>query len=798
MASDVQDWLDSPTTNFGWLLKGNEGQLKTGKRFDSRESSTADNRPQLMIVYGETQKPPSITVISPNTGETLVANAPASIQWSASDESGINKIDIYMSDDNGLSYLPVALGLPNISPYTWFPANRPTSQALLRIVATDNTFDTAQDESDDVFTIISPPGGTVPTTLRDFDQPGSQPFEAGTMLGPSVCKACHGDYGQVDIEPHFNWEGSMMAQASRDLLFEACLAIANQDAPDSGDLCLRCHLNRGWLEGRSIPTDGRQMLSADNVGVSCDFCHRLVDPIYDLENPTEDTDILAALTSVPTEFGTGMFVVDPDETRRGPFVDAYTGHPILISPFHREAAICGVCHDVSNPAFERDAGGGYISNAFDSPATDFAATKLAPVERTYSEWFYSEYNTPGGVYAPQFGGNKGFVGSCQDCHLRDVTGRACNDLAAPIRDDLPLHDMTGGSTWLPGLLSTMYPGEVNDAALQAGITRARYMLQNAADMEVIQEGANLKVTITNNTGHKLPTGYPEGRRMWINVKFLNDSLAVVKESGAYVSETGVLTHDSEVKIYEIEPSTLGIPGVPDGTLFHFVLNNDVLKDNRIPPRGFTNTAYAAFGGAPVAYSYADGQFTDDTIYAIPPEAASAEVSLYYQSTSKEFVEFLRDENVTNTKGQELYDLWNDNGKCPPEVMVQRHVALQSFSTDNDFDGIPDDRDNCPNHYNPGQEDNYPTAGNGIGDACDCEANFDCDSDVDAADLANFLTDYSRGSFSNPCNSANTCKGDFDCDSDVDGADLSKFIEDYNRNSLKNPCPQCEVGSWCYP
>jgi hypothetical protein len=29
---------------------------------------------------------------------------------------------------------------------------------------------------------------------------------------------------------------------------------------------------------------------------------------------------------------------------------------------------------------------------------------------------------------------------------------------------------------------------------------------------------------------------------------------------------------------------------------------------------------------------------------------------------------LRDENVTNNKGQEIYDLWNENGKCPPEEM----------------------------------------------------------------------------------------------------------------------------------
>ena len=48
----------------------------------------------------------------------------------------------------------------------------------------------------------------------------------------------------------------------------------------------------------------------------------------------------------------------------------------------------------------------------------------------------------------------------------------------------------------------------------------------------------------------------------------------------------------------------------------------------------------------------------------------AEVRLYYQSTSKEFIEFLRDENRTDTKGQEMYDLWNNNGKCPPTLIAE--------------------------------------------------------------------------------------------------------------------------------
>ena len=623
---------------------------------------------------------PDVAVISPDGGETLTGNTSTTVEWIAGDASGIAGINLYVSLDGGTSYKPVALGLANTGSHTWFPANRPTAQALFLVEAIDNAFNIGWDDSDSVFTIESPPGGLAPTTLRDFDQPGTQPLHSGILNPPEGCVVCHGNYDTA-VEPYFNWRGGMMANASRDPLFEANMVIANQDAPDSGDLCLRCHIGRGWLQGRSVPTDGSQMLSTDRHGVACDLCHRMVDPIYSPQNPAEDIAILAALDFPPDTVGTGMYVIDPTGARRGPFINADSGHPVLISPFHRDAALCGTCHDVSNPAFEKDINGNYVPNAFDAPATDFSAHTVAPVERTYSEWFYSDYNTVGGVYAPQFGGNKDYVSICQDCHMRDVTGEGCNSGTAPTRTDLPLHDFTGGSTWMPGLLAVLYPGEVDQAAVQASTARAQYMMENAATLDVAQNDSTLEVTVTNQTGHKLPTGYPEGRRMWINVKFYDSGMNLISESGAYDPATGILTHDPEIKIYEVKPGldaiTAPIAGEPEGASFHFVLNNKVYKDNRIPPRGFTNSSYEDFGGAPVGATYADGQYWDVTTYAIPPGAAYTDVTLSYQSTSKEFVEFLRDKNVTDDTGLWLYDLWNDNGKSPPQT-VQRvlNMALE--------------------------------------------------------------------------------------------------------------------------
>ena len=51
MLADVQGWLDDPSTNFGWLLLGNESGTRTTKRFDSKDNPTEANRPALTIEF---------------------------------------------------------------------------------------------------------------------------------------------------------------------------------------------------------------------------------------------------------------------------------------------------------------------------------------------------------------------------------------------------------------------------------------------------------------------------------------------------------------------------------------------------------------------------------------------------------------------------------------------------------------------------------------------------------------------------------------------------------------------------
>jgi len=51
LVADVQAWLDTPSTNFGWIVRGDETTTETAKRFDSRQNTTIANRPVLIVDY---------------------------------------------------------------------------------------------------------------------------------------------------------------------------------------------------------------------------------------------------------------------------------------------------------------------------------------------------------------------------------------------------------------------------------------------------------------------------------------------------------------------------------------------------------------------------------------------------------------------------------------------------------------------------------------------------------------------------------------------------------------------------
>ena len=139
-----------------------------------------------------------------------------------------------------------------------------------------------------------------------------------------------------------------------------------------------------------------------------------------------------------------------------------------------------------------------------------------------------------------------------------------------------------------------------------------------------------------------------------------------------------------------------------------------------------------------------------------------------------------------------------------DLIVQATVGFLDYfnlcpgDPDNDYDNdtVCGDVDNCPSLANSDQLDTSPPQGNGIGDACDCEGDFDCSGTVDASDVTSFLADFGRNQFVNPCTGGSPCNGDFNCDGNVDATDVTKFLEDFGRNQFNNPCPACVVQFWC--
>ncbi|HYQ86437.1 MAG TPA: T9SS type A sorting domain-containing protein [Bacteroidota bacterium] len=487
--------------------------------------------------------------------------------------------------------------------------------------------------------------------------PGTQVGTVDSANSVQTCMQCHNSLSParpVTIYP--KWAGSMMAHSARDPVFFAALAVTNKYRTGEGEYCIRCHSPTGWLAGHSEDYTGQALAGTDFDGVQCDYCHRSVDPL----NP--DSTVPYFPRPVPG-YGNGMHAVERLTTpKRGPFDSVAAPHRTQFDPFQKSSELCGVCHDVSNPVYAQD-------------RFTQAPHEYGPLERTYSEWLMSWYAT------------QGDSGTCQSCHMKDTAGYACAYPTAPMRPHIAQHDLTGGNTFVPGILPDFYPG-LDTGALSAGRDRAIATLQRAADLRLtayrFRDTVHASVRITNRTGHKLPTGYPDGRRMWINVVASDSAGGTVFESGSYNPDSALLAHDPQLKIYEtvqgMTSATAATFGLQPGPSFHFFLNDTILSDDRIPPKGFTNLGFAIRRAEPVGKVYADSQYWDDTRYVLPGSAARVTATLYYQTMSREYADFLRDEDSANPYdwnawGLKLHNSWAAHGRSSPVAMNTQSVGV---------------------------------------------------------------------------------------------------------------------------
>jgi hypothetical protein len=568
-------------------------------------------------------------------------------------------------------------------------------------------------------------------------------------------------WAKDQADQYEDWAGSMMANATRDPAFYAAVSIANRDliqlinslpgepddpaselgafleqnklagdirrAPDgtlqpeallpvAADLCLRCHSPVGWMEAHSEPPTqhapflkgqfwgGRFLMNpvdragkprpvdlaveseTELDGIDCEFCHRVND------NPKRKS----LHDGSEMSRGNGGFFVD----RSTPFCERLEGSVTCgdIEPEHEllaEGHFCGSCHDVTNPLLK-------TKTEVDGKTPDMQH----PIERTYTEWYWS------GVRDEQ---------TCQDCHEPVTFQGAQTWMIDPV---LSLLWGDPDQVWREKPYSYDVPKRLDSLKLAA--SRNRAFMKEAAEIEFVEapataragEHTTVRVKVTNKTGHKLPTGFSEGRQMWIHLKAVDPSGRVIFEDG--VLKDGSLVRTPETKVYEQVALATGFPFLDqngDGEVdeherhFHFVLMNDIQKDNRIPPKGFNKAAYTADGAFiiprdPKDTDYADGQNWDVTPYPLTiPDGTQGAIrvtaTLRYQTFNREYVEFLahhdhektaacgghaRDLPSTGpyggdcdrypTWGRALHDLWRKADMGPPVEVGTATIEIQ--------------------------------------------------------------------------------------------------------------------------
>ena len=115
MATDVQNWIDNPGTNYGWLVKhANESSSGTAKRFDSRQNPTSSNRPVLTVAYCT---PPKIVINEIDYDQPGTDSAEFIELYNAGicDES-LNGYDVVLvNGDGGGASIYETITMPNVT-----------------------------------------------------------------------------------------------------------------------------------------------------------------------------------------------------------------------------------------------------------------------------------------------------------------------------------------------------------------------------------------------------------------------------------------------------------------------------------------------------------------------------------------------------------------------------------------------------------------------------------------------------------------------------------------------------------
>lgn len=507
------------------------------------------------------------------------------------------------------------------------------------------------------------------TSATAHAAPPTEPFSLVNELEDGEdCQQCHafpnGPEHQDDpFHAPMVWQGSLMANAARDPVFWAAIAIAHQDDPAHTEDCVRCHAPKAFLAGRGDAIAIDELTPSDQAGIECDLCHRMLE--VDLPPDTRLGNALYALDDT---------AVNGKAPKAGPW--AYEpgeepNHPTRQDLDHLPSSeSCGICHDVTTHRERVDDDGVGLGVRFNE-------------QRTYSEWLNSDFADP----------DEGET--CQGCHMPAVENAAG---CASFEGDGKLHptgarrhDLVGANRFMVELLDDLYgddaAGVVASGWFENTLARMDEFVGTSASLDVTfpeavdaGDGFALPVRVTNNTGHKLPTGYSEGRVMWLEVTASYQD-EVVWSSGRFDQEQGSIEDDAQVRRYEAIAEDFD-----DNTTLHLLKNNHWVLDSRIPPAGLildpqtdpVGERYTAVDGVWPNHDEIDYAFAGTVLQDATPgtdDELEIEVRLLYLINTAQYIEVLAEDNETNAAGTDLAALFDERGGATPVLLAQASASV---------------------------------------------------------------------------------------------------------------------------
>jgi hypothetical protein len=526
-------------------------------------------------------------------------------------------------------------------------------------------------------------------------------------------EACHKSGGTTttmtfnaeDISPGTQWQHSVMAQSFNDPYWQAAVEDEVESFPHlTGfieDTCTTCHAPMGRTHAHQTHTD----LDADGYfrfdtaksqnlsreGVSCTLCHQI-----DAGNLGTNASFSGGFT-VADSLDTANYkrIYGPYGSPAGSNMNMQTGHRPTEGLHITGSALCATCHTLYTPALDPDTGAPSGTNFLE--------------QGPYLEWQNS-------IYAD----GQAQEAQCQDCHMPEPgTGYQTAISLLPgnapdTRSPYAQHTLVGGNAHLLQILRD-YRAELGiaDSTSVSGfdeqIAKTQNFLGGAAAVAISapqQAGNKLEfnIQVTNNAGHKIPSSYPS-RRSWLHVTVKDNAGNVIFESGKPDSRGYISTDDKRLKAdcmskdkldgfdsglcYEPhrdvikDPSQVAIYetvlGDVNGKITHTLLQGaKYLKDNRIPPAGFTNSKAATIESQTIpsgvtgdsdfnCVNTAEGCGADTVHYQVDIAGQAApytvEASLLYQATQPGFVDGMHTDGDRVNRFKVMYDA------VPPSVEV---------------------------------------------------------------------------------------------------------------------------------